>query len=84
MRFEASIDAFSAALVAPEAAPPTQTRGRQGRPDSKRFSVYRNNVAVGLIGALEARFPVTLRLVGAGVLAQWRAPISPSRSRAMR
>jgi hypothetical protein len=65
VRFEASIDAFSAALVAPEAAPPTQTRGRQGRPDAKRFSVYRNNVAVGLIGALEARFPVTLRLVGA-------------------
>ena len=65
VRFEASIDAFSAALVAPEAPPPAQTLGRVGRPDVKRFSVYRNNVAVGLIASLEARFPVTLRLVGA-------------------
>ena len=36
-------------------------------PDSRRFSVYRNNVAVGLIGALEARYPVARRIVGADV-----------------
>lgn len=30
----------------------------------RRFAVYRNNVRVGLIDALAARFPVTLRLVG--------------------
>ena len=33
------------------------TRGRRGAPDARRFAVYRNNVAVGLIGALEARYP---------------------------
>jgi hypothetical protein len=35
-----------------------------GAPDSRRFSVYRNNVAVGLIGALEARYPVSRRIAG--------------------
>ena len=64
MRFEATIDAFSAALGDPNAPPPPQTLGRLGVPDAKRFSVYRNNVAVGLIGALENRFPVARRLVG--------------------
>lgn len=29
-----------------------------------RFAVYRNNVVVGLIGALEARFPATRKIVG--------------------
>jgi hypothetical protein len=82
VRFEASIDAFSAALVAREAAPPPQTLGRLGRPDTKRFSVYRNNVAVGLIGSLEARFPVTRRLVGAEFFrAMARAYISGEKPR---
>ena len=40
------------------------THGRFEAPDLRRFSVYRNNVAVGLIGALEARYPVTQRIVG--------------------
>ena len=40
------------------------TRGRLGAPDARRFSVYRNNVAVGLIGALEARYPVSRRIAG--------------------
>jgi len=56
MSFETTISAFAAALVDPAAPPP--------HGDSRRFAVYRNNVAVGLIGALEARFPVTRRLVG--------------------
>jgi hypothetical protein len=64
MPFEATIDAFATALADPAAPPPTTTRGRLGAPDGRRFSVYRNNVAVGLIGALEARFPVTRRIVG--------------------
>ncbi|MDI7860997.1 DNA-binding domain-containing protein [Rhizobiaceae bacterium n13] len=34
-----------------------------GRPE-RRFGVYRNNVAVGLIGALASRFPATERIVG--------------------
>ncbi len=35
-----------------------------GAPDARRFAVYRNNVAVGLIGALEARYPVSRRIAG--------------------
>ena len=38
-----------------------------GAPDARRFAVYRNNVAVGLIGALEARYPVARRIVGEGL-----------------
>lgn len=32
--------------------------------DARRFAVYRNNVAVGLIGVLEARHPALRRIVG--------------------
>jgi hypothetical protein len=41
------------------AAPP-----RLDADDRRRFRVYRNNVAVGLTGALAAAYPVTRRLVG--------------------
>ncbi len=64
MPFEASIDAFARALSDPARPAPPQTKGREGRPDARRFAVYRNNVAVGLIGAIEARYPVARRLVG--------------------
>lgn len=64
MPFESTIDAFARALSDPARPAPAQTKGREGRPDARRFAVYRNNVAVGLIGALEARFPVARRLVG--------------------
>lgn len=58
MSFETTISAFAAALADPALPPPVQTLGRQG------FAVYRNNVVVGLTKALEARYPVTRRLVG--------------------
>ena len=64
MPFEATISAFAAALGEPSASPPAMTRGRLGAPDARRFSVYRNNVAVGLIGALEARYPASRRIAG--------------------
>src|SRR6516162_8770038 len=64
MPFESTIDAFAAALAEPSAAAPAMTRGRLGAPDVRRFSVYRNNVAVGLIGALEARYPAARRVAG--------------------
>jgi hypothetical protein len=67
MPFEATIASFAAALANPSAPAPDNTRGRLGGPDSRRFSVYRNNVAVGLIGALEARYPVVRRIVGPDV-----------------
>jgi hypothetical protein len=64
MPFETTIRAFAAALADPSAAPPATTFGRLGAPDARRFSVYRNNVAVGLIAALEARYPVSRRIAG--------------------
>ncbi|HZZ60227.1 MAG TPA: DNA-binding domain-containing protein [Roseiarcus sp.] len=64
MPFESTLAAFASALCDPAAPPPAATRGRKGAPDARRFAVYRNNVAVGLIGALEARYPVVRRMVG--------------------
>jgi hypothetical protein len=64
MSFETTVRAFAAALADPAAATPAMTHGRMGAPDTRRFAVYRNNVAVGLIGALEARYPVSRRIAG--------------------
>ena len=64
MPFEATVQSFVEALTDPARPAPAETRGREGRPDARRFAVYRNNVAVGLIAALEMRYPVTRRLVG--------------------
>ena len=67
MPFETTIRTFAAALDDPSAAPLAMTLGRMGAPDKRRFSVYRNNVALGLIGALEARYPVSRRIAGDGL-----------------
>jgi Putative DNA-binding domain len=67
MSFETTVRAFAAALDDPAAAAPAMTHGRMGAPDARRFAVYRNNVAVGLIGALEARYPVCRRIAGDGL-----------------
>jgi hypothetical protein len=64
MSFETTVRDFAAALDDPSAATPATTSGRMGAPDARRFAVYRNNVAVGLIGALEARYPVSRRIAG--------------------
>lgn len=56
---------FAAALLDPALPMPAGLTTARGVPDAARFAVYRNNVAVGLIKALEARFPVVERLVGA-------------------
>ena len=64
MSFETTVRAFATALDDPSAATPAMTHGRMGAPDARRFAVYRNNVAVGLIGALEARYPVSRRIAG--------------------
>lgn len=55
---------FAAALVNPGSLPPTGVLGREGRADEQRFAIHRNNLFVGLIDALAARFPVCERLVG--------------------
>ncbi len=64
MSFSRAIEAFANALIDPTRAPPAGTTGREGAPDLRRFSVYRNNIAVSLIAAIEARYPVTRRIVG--------------------
>ncbi|WP_417310602.1 DNA-binding domain-containing protein [Devosia sp.] len=55
---------FAAAVLDPDAPVPSSLAAPTGQPDAKRFAVYRNNVFVSLVGALESRFPVTRRLVG--------------------
>ncbi len=64
MSFETTVRAFATALGEPSAPPPATTHGRLGAPDARRFGVYRNNVAIGLIGAIEARYPVSRRIAG--------------------
>jgi hypothetical protein len=56
--------AFCRALLDPSLPIPVGLTDPQGRPDARRFAVYRNNVTVGLTGALEAGFPVIRKLVG--------------------
>ncbi|MFG1298366.1 DNA-binding domain-containing protein [Xanthobacter sp. V3C-3] len=56
--------AFAAALLNPDTPVPPGIGGPGGRADARRFAVYRNNVMVGLVDALAARFPVCAQLVG--------------------
>lgn len=74
---------FARALLDPD-APPPKGLVAPGGVATRRFAVYRNNVVVGLIEALEQRFPVCLRLVGdefframAGVYVRRCPPRSP-------
>jgi hypothetical protein len=85
MPFEETIASFAAALVDPSRPAPAATRRRDAQPVERRFAVYRNNVAVALIGALEARYPVVRRPVGddfframAGAFVAAQKPRSPA------
>ena len=76
--------AFAAALLDPELPAPPGLTDPQGAPAGRRFSVYRNNVAVGLKDALAASFPVLRKLLGddffgamAGVFFRDHPPSSP-------
>ncbi|AWI85590.1 DUF2063 domain-containing protein [Alloyangia pacifica] len=55
---------FAGALLALEAPRPEVLRDPTGSAATRRFDVYRNNVAVALTEALAAAFPVVQRLVG--------------------
>lgn len=55
---------FRTALFDPGAPVPTGLQDGAGRPAHKRFDVYRNNVTVALIEALQAAFPVLFKLLG--------------------
>ena len=56
--------AFAQALLAPEQPPPDGLTSRDGRIPTRRFAVYRNNVAVSLIDAMASIFPTVENLVG--------------------
>ena len=60
----ATIARFAEAVVNLDATIPSgvAARGEYGR--ERGFSVYRNNIQVGLVDALARTFPVSLRLVG--------------------
>jgi len=75
---------FRAAILDPNAAVPDGIVNPDGTAATKRFNVYRNNVAVSLTDALEAAFPVVRKLVGdefframAGVYLRKHPPKSP-------
>jgi hypothetical protein len=55
---------FAAALLDPQAPVPSMLTAHSARPPVRRFAVYRNNVVVGLVNALRARFPATEKIVG--------------------
>lgn len=55
---------FAAALVDPARPAPAAVQRQVKLPQSRRFDVYRNNMVVSLIEALEATYPVVQRLVG--------------------
>jgi len=61
---ETSQSAFSRALLNPDIPTPQGLTSWNGKGVDSRFGVYRNNVFVGLIDALAARFPVCQKLVG--------------------
>jgi len=58
------LSGFAAALLDPKLSVPRHLVGPDGEPTTKRFAVYRNNVVVGLIEALQANFPAVCRIVG--------------------
>jgi hypothetical protein len=51
---------FTHGLLDPEAIVPPEVKGLS----SRRYGVYRNNVTVGLVRAMEANFPIVRRLLG--------------------
>lgn len=55
---------FSSLLLDPELPCPKGLVNPHGNVDAKRFSVYRNNVVVGLVGALSDIFPAIKKLLG--------------------
>ena len=76
--------AFTHGLLRPEAPVPTGLCNPDGSAASKRFDIYRNNVAVGLTEALRTGFPVLRALVGdefftamAGVYLRAHPPSTP-------
>jgi hypothetical protein len=55
---------FARALSDPELPPPSGLTTARGQLDPARLAVYRNNVHVSLVSALERSFPIIRRVVG--------------------
>lgn len=55
---------FAEALLDPRRPVPAGCVGPDGKPDDKRFAVYRNNVVASLTEALRESFPAVCRIVG--------------------
>lgn len=77
-------DRFTLSLMDAGVTVPPGLSNPDGSPATKRFDVYRNNVAVSLTEALIATFPVTYKLVGdeffrgmAGVYLRKHRPDTP-------
>ncbi|MBI1492478.1 HvfC/BufC N-terminal domain-containing protein [Halocynthiibacter styelae] len=75
---------FTQAILSPTMDVPAGLRDAKGDPAGKRFSVYRNNVAVSLTEALITAFPVVVKLLGednfrilAGQFLRAHPPTSP-------
>src|ERR1700737_734497 len=74
---------FARALRDPDLVVPRGVTSHNSDAPRERFAVYRNNVMVGLVGALEARFPATRKIVGEDFFkgaAQLFAATQPPRS----
>ncbi len=76
--------AFRQAMLDPALAVPAGIVNPDGAPATKRFDVYRNNVAVSLSDALESAFPIMRKLLGdefframAGVYLRTHPPKTP-------
>lgn len=77
-------EAFTKGLLDAQMPAPKGVINPDGAPATKRFDVYRNNVAVSLSDALETAFPVLRKLLGedffralAGVYLRTHPPKSP-------
>jgi hypothetical protein len=57
-------DAFATALLDRSSPVPAFLGGSARRRPERRFAIYRNNAAAGLVTALATRFPVVQRLTG--------------------
>ncbi len=75
---------FAGGLLNADAATPSFLTSKSGANDPRRYAVYRNNVMVSLIRAMEANFPAIARLVGEeffSALAQVFISANPPRTR---
>lgn len=80
---ETTYSAFARALTDRQMPVPDGLASWNGPWPERRFGVYRNNVATGLVEALRSRFPVTEKIVGDaffGAMAEAYIGVEPPRS----